>query len=67
MAKTISMKAFEALLARMGIKMAPHDHPIYSEGSSITFLNHAPNVLQPKVLVAGPTGSVLPTGPDQTK
>jgi len=40
----ISMKYFEELLAKKGIKMAPHDHPIYSEGLSITLLSdtHGP-------------------------
>ena len=35
----ISMKYFEELLAKKGIEMAPHDHPIYSGGSSITLLS----------------------------
>jgi hypothetical protein len=39
MRKPISMAYFEALAAQRGIKPAPADHPIYSEGTSIIFVS----------------------------
>ena len=39
MIKPISMAYAEALAAKYGIKPAPADHPIYSEGTSIIFLS----------------------------
>ena len=42
MRKPISMAYAEAVAARYGIKPAPSDHPIYSEGSSIMFISARP-------------------------
>jgi hypothetical protein len=39
MIKPISMAYAEALAAKYGIKPAPADHPIYSEGTSIIFVS----------------------------
>ena len=39
MIKPISMAYAEAVAAKYGIKPAPADHPIYSEGTSIIFLS----------------------------
>jgi len=37
--KPISMAYAEALAAKYGIKPAPADHPIYSEGTSLIFVS----------------------------
>ena len=47
MRKPISMAYAEAVAARYGIKPAPSDHPIYSEGSSIMFISARPRTKKP--------------------
>lgn len=47
MRKPISMAYVEAVAARYGIKPAPPDHPIYSEGSSIMFISARPRTKNP--------------------
>ena len=47
MRKPISMAYAEAVAARYGIKPAPSDHPIYSEGSSIMFISARPRAKKP--------------------
>ena len=42
MIKPISMAYAEAVAAKYGIKPAPADHPIYSEGTSIIFVSARP-------------------------
>jgi len=47
MRKPISMAYFEEMAAKRGIKPAPPDHPIYSEGSSIMFISARPRTKKP--------------------
>ena len=42
MRKTTSVAYSEKVAKERGWKIAPKDHPIYSEGSSIMFLRHTP-------------------------
>ena len=50
-ASTISKKDKAAILKKLGIKTLPADHPIYSEGPTITFINRSPF---PTILVRPP-------------
>lgn len=49
------MQKFEEISAKYGIKMAPSDHPIYSEGWSITFLSSTQKQSPPKAVASLPT------------
>jgi hypothetical protein len=44
--KTTSVEYSEKVAKERGWKIAPKDHLIYSEGSTIIFLNHHPQQLQ---------------------
>mgnify|MGYP003351874167 CR=1 FL=1 len=48
MRKTTSKKSWAQLGRERGWKEAPANHPIYSEGLSITFLHHSPERLKKK-------------------
>ena len=67
MAKFMSMKLSEEWAAKRGFLPAPHDHPIYSEGPSITFLQSTPKRGHSKVAPDYTTGPVSSTGHDRPK
>ena len=48
MRKGISMELSERLAREKGFLPAPRDHPIYSEGVTITFLRREPRRAAPK-------------------
>jgi hypothetical protein len=57
MRKTISMAYSEKVAAQKGFKPAPKDHPIYSEGLSITFLHHTRKPSHQKAIASHQKGS----------
>ncbi len=57
MPKTTSLTSFQKLAISKGFSLAPRDHPIYSEGSSITFLRHTPSRSQGRATASHQTGS----------
>lgn len=60
--KPISRAEIDRLNAKHGIKRAGPDHPVYSEGPSITFSSRTPKQSQQKAIVSLPTSS--PTDSD---
>lgn len=50
--KRISKAEWEALFAELGMKPAPPDHPIYSEGPSIQFLSRTQKPSEQKAIVS---------------
>ena len=52
--KRTSKAEWEALFAELGMKSAPPDHPIYSEGPSIIFCAHTPKQSRQKAIVSRP-------------
>jgi hypothetical protein len=48
--KRIPWEVVEALVAKHGLKMAPPDHPVYSEGPSITFSSRTQKQSGPRVI-----------------
>jgi hypothetical protein len=60
--KPISRAEIDRVLTKHGIKWAGPDHPVYSEGPSITFSSRTPKQSQQKAIVSLPTSS--PTDSD---
>jgi hypothetical protein len=55
--KRISRAEWDKFFAENGIEMAPPDHPIYSEGPSITLLSRTSKPSEQKDIVSMPVDS----------
>jgi hypothetical protein len=66
-ARTISRAEINRVNAKMGWTPAPPDHPVYSEGPSITFSSRTPKRSEPKVIDSPLNGSPKDSGsPEDT-
>ena len=48
----MTRQEIQEMADRLGVKVAPPDHPIYYEGPSITFLSRTPKQSQPRVIAS---------------
>ena len=55
--KTITFQQLQELAARTGFRVAPPDHPVFSEGPSITLSSHMPKRSGQKAIVSLPHDS----------